>query len=84
MGMSIFMMNMMGIILTFPQERDVFLREIGSNMYGVSSYFVGRTSTELPFVTIVPFAWCAAIYWIIHFNNDNPGKFFIFGKLRLS
>ena len=75
------MTSMMGILLTFPVEREVFLREIGSNMYGVSSYFVGRSSTEFPFLTLIPFIFSAVIYWIIGFNS-TVGKFFIFGKLH--
>ena len=80
LGVSQFMMSMMGILLTFPAEREVFLRETGSNMYSVSSYFFGRSSTEIPFLTLMPFTFCAIIYWIIGYNNYNPGKFFIFGN----
>eukprot|EP00331_Platyophrya_macrostoma_P006837 CAMPEP_0176428008 /NCGR_PEP_ID=MMETSP0127-20121128/12909_1 /TAXON_ID=938130 /ORGANISM="Platyophrya macrostoma, Strain WH" /LENGTH=556 /DNA_ID=CAMNT_0017809639 /DNA_START=239 /DNA_END=1909 /DNA_ORIENTATION=- len=76
-----FMMSMMGILLTFPSEREVFLRETGSNMYGVSAYFFGRSSTEIPFLTLIPFCFSCIIYWIIGFNNYNPGKFFIFAAI---
>ena len=80
LGVSQFMMSMMGILLTFPSEREVFLRETGSNMYGVTSYFFGRSSTEIPFVTLIPFIFSCIIYWIIGFNNAHAGKFFIFGN----
>ena len=80
LAVSQFMMSMNGVILTFPLEREVFLRETGANLYSVSSYFFGRSSTELPFLTLLPFIFCCIVYWIIGFNNSNPGKFFIFGN----
>ena len=77
---SNFMTSMMSVLLTFPSERAVFLKEQGSNMYSVSAYFLGRSVTELPFITIFPFIFACIVYWIIGYNNDNPGKFFIFGN----
>lgn len=41
-----------GIIFSFPSERAIFLKEIGSKYYTVPSYFFGRIFVEMP-VTIV-------------------------------
>jgi ABC-type multidrug transport system ATPase subunit len=50
----IFMAAMMGTaqpaLLTFPQERPVFLREYSTNHYSVVSYFLSRLTVEI-FVT---------------------------------
>lgn len=75
---AVFMSSSMTVVLTFPAERAVFLREYSSNMYSVSSYFFGRSTTELPFVIIFPMIMGAISYYIIGFNDYNPGKVFFF------
>ena len=71
-------LSMMPVLLTFPAERALFLKEQGSNMYSVSSYFFGRSLVELPAIIFFPVIWSLILYWIIGFNNYNAGKFFIF------
>lgn len=65
--------------LTFPSERPVFLREYSANMYSVSAYYFGRSSTEIPFVVIFPVLMTVICYYIIGYN-ESAGKFFIFSK----
>lgn len=36
------------VILLFPDERPVFLREQGSSMYSPTIYFISKMVTELP------------------------------------
>jgi len=80
---SQFMTSMSSVLLTFPTERAVFLKENGAGMYSVSAYFFGRSATELPFVTLFPFIFSCIVYWIVGFNNTNPGKFFIFALFNV-
>lgn len=68
------------VALTFPSERAVFLREHSANMYSVSAYYLGRSSTEIPFVIAFPTLMTAICYYIIGYNDYNAGKFFIFRK----
>jgi ABC-type multidrug transport system permease subunit len=42
------------IILLFPEERPVFLREVNNKMYSVSAYFFGKLISEVPSTIIVP------------------------------
>lgn len=46
----ILMMSMFGTamptLLSFPEERPVFLREYSTNHYGVVSYFISRLAME--------------------------------------
>jgi len=37
------------VILTFPKEREIFLKQYSNNMYSVSAYYFGKTFAELPF-----------------------------------
>ena len=79
-SLAIFMSNCSSVVLTFPAERAVFLREYSANMYSVSAYFFGRSSTEVPFVVLSPILISAISYYIIGFNDYNASKIFIFSK----
>jgi len=70
--------SMSSVLLTFPMERALFLKELGSRMYSVSSYFFGRQSTEVPVIIFFPVIFSLIVYWIIGLNTINAGKFFIF------
>lgn len=72
------MTNLMPVILTFPVERGVFLREYSSNMYGVIPYFLGRSLIEMPVLILFTLLLDAICYYIIGWNDANAGKFFIF------
>lgn len=74
-----FMNAAMSVVLTFPSERAVFLREYSANMYSVSAYYFGRSSPEIPFVVLFPVLMTAICYYIIGYN-ETAGKFFIFSK----
>merc|ERR1712048_644317 len=51
---SLAIASMMGaaqpILLTFPSERPVFLREYAAHQYGVLPYFISKTLVEMPVV----------------------------------
>jgi ABC-type multidrug transport system permease subunit len=60
------------ILLQFPFERPVFLREYASGMYGSVPYFLAKTIVEI-FVTIITSIETYLIaYWIM----DLQGNFF--------
>lgn len=69
------------IILLFPSERAVFLREVNNNMYTVSAYFFGKIVSELPTSFIIPFIFSLVIYWAIGFATSFWYNFPLFGKL---
>lgn len=80
-SIMIFMTTCMSVVLSFPSERAVFLREQSSNMYSVTAYYLGRSTTKIPFAILFPAIMSAICYYIIGFNNHDVGKFFIFRKL---
>jgi len=57
--LSLSIATMMGaaqpVLLTFPSERPVFLREYAANQYGAVSYFVAKTLVELPVIMVSAF-----------------------------
>ena len=42
------------VILIFPDERPVFLREVNNNMYKVGPYFWAKIISEMPFSIVTP------------------------------
>jgi len=72
------------VVLVFPHERPIFLREVGNNMYSVSSYFFGRMFAELPMNIIVPIIYGSVVYFIIGLNQATWFKYPVFRKLSLA
>jgi len=68
------------VVLVFPQERPIFLREVGNNMYSVSSYFFGRLFAELPLNVIVPIIYGSIVYFLIGLNQATWFKYPVFRK----
>lgn len=64
---SLSIMAMMGaaqpVILQFPQERPVFLREYAANQYGVVPYFISKTLVEMPVVLMTQILTFLVTYW---------------------
>ena len=58
------------IILTFHSERVVFLKEYNMKMYGVTSYFLGKTTPEFIFLILFPILYSVAIYWPTNMNTS--------------
>lgn len=73
---------MFPVINVFPAEKSVFLRERGSKMYHVSSYYIGRTMAEVPLYMIAPTLFSVITYFMVGFQM-KADKFFIFLFLML-
>ena len=58
------------IILTFHSERVVFLKEYNMKMYGVTSYFLGKTTPEFIFLVLFPFLFSLIVYWPTNMNTS--------------
>lgn len=56
------------VILIFPDERPVFLREVNNNMYKVSPYFWAKVISELPFSIMTPVIFGCIVYYAIGYN----------------
>lgn len=51
------------VILLFPDERPIFLREVGNNMYSVTAYFFAKITSELPMSTLSPTLYGILVYY---------------------
>ena len=65
------------VILIFPDERPVFLREVNNNMYKTSPYFWAKVISELPFSIMTPVIFGVIVYFAIGYNPAAEA-FFIF------
>lgn len=64
------------VILVFPEERPIFLREVNNNMYDVSPYFCAKILSELPIGIGTPVLFGTVAYWALGLNPDI-GHFFL-------
>lgn len=66
------------VILIFPDERPVFLREANNGMYRVSAYFWAKILSELPIGILTPALFSATVYFAIGYNTQEWFKFPLF------
>ncbi|CAI2361090.1 unnamed protein product [Moneuplotes crassus] len=72
-----FMSGMFTVLITFLNERSVFLREYASKTYGLPSYFISKSVVDTPFQFIFPIITALIIYFAAGFEVD-AARFFIF------
>lgn len=77
MTMNITMNAIQNVILIFPEERPVFLREVNNNMYRVGPYFWAKVISELPFSIMMPSVFGCITYFCL-FLNPKASHFFVF------
>lgn len=65
------------VILIFPDERPVFLREVNNNMYKTAPYFWAKIISELPFSILTPVLFGVIVYYAIGYN-PNADNFMMF------
>jgi len=77
-NMSVAFSATQNIILIFPDERPVFLREVNGGMYSVSAYFFAKITAEFPLSIIIPVLYSVICYFSIGLNLIHASKFFMF------
>lgn len=68
------------IVLLFPEERPIFLREVNNNMYSPSAYFFGKIISELPSSFILPFVFGTIEYFALFYSRIVPETYFQYSK----
>lgn len=66
------------VILIFPDERPIFLREVNNSMYSVSSYFTAKITSELPVSILTPCIFGIIIYYPIGFTTYQDWRVAVF------
>lgn len=63
--------SMSGVLLTFPSEREVYLKEYNSKYYSAHAYVIGRLLLEFVQITIYPIINTVIIYFITGLNTHE-------------
>ena len=64
-------------LFMFPSQRALFLREKGTNSYGVLTYYLSKIVVDVPLQVVFPLLFSVISYFMIGFQT-NAGKFFIY------
>eukprot|EP00746_Dinoflagellata_sp_MGD_P132095 gnl/MRDRNA2_/MRDRNA2_65812_c0_seq1.p1 gnl/MRDRNA2_/MRDRNA2_65812_c0~~gnl/MRDRNA2_/MRDRNA2_65812_c0_seq1.p1 ORF type:complete len:656 (+),score=109.62 gnl/MRDRNA2_/MRDRNA2_65812_c0_seq1:101-2068(+) len=70
LGISAMMGSAQPVLLTFPLERPIFVREYASNYYGTVAYFLAKTLVELPLVFFVQLLMFSISYPIMKLQGN--------------
>lgn len=60
----------MPMILTFPLEMGVFIKERSNGWYSCGAYYIAKSLADLPFQVIFPIMYTAAAYYITEQINE--------------
>merc|ERR1712048_506249 len=58
------------LLLQFPSERPIFLREYAANMYGTIPYFLAKTLLEIPLAFLTSLETWLISYFIMGFSGN--------------
>ncbi len=72
-----FMNAIQNVVLVFPEERAVFLREQASSLYDISAYFLGKVLAEAPFDLLIPLMGLLIVYWSFDMTNVHGYNFWL-------
>ena len=64
------------VLLLFPDERSVFLREKSSGMYSLPAYFLGRVCSEVPNMIWIPSLLICVTYFVLGLSTNPITVFF--------
>lgn len=64
MSINQLMLPLLGSVLTFPAEKEIFRREHRSGFYTVNSYFTAKSLAELPFQVVFPLIFTIIVYFM--------------------
>lgn len=76
--MSTFMQSLNGVLLSFPAERVVFLKEENSKYYSTFAYLAGKLSLEYVQISIHPVINSIIVYFMADLNQDKAEYFFYY------
>ena len=68
------------MLLVFPQERPVFIREHISGTYGTTAYILAKSLVDIPVCLLESIIAILLTYWMVGFNGNF---FYIVGALTL-
>ncbi|XP_005094340.1 protein white [Aplysia californica] len=57
--------NMFAVVNSFPLELGIFIREYGTGLYRVDTYYLTKTFSEMPLFIVISVIFTAVTYWMM-------------------
>jgi len=80
------MSNVFGAItttlLSYPEEKKVFLRDRANSLYRVITYVVARSIAEIPVFFLTSSIFSLIVYWTAFLNDTFSYKYYTFGIIH--
>ena len=76
--LNMIMNAIQGVILLFPEERAVFLREQASGMYSPTAYFLAKVFSEIPGFIILPSLFVVISFFGLQLNDTSASHYQIY------
>ncbi|KAI8777536.1 protein white, partial [Biomphalaria glabrata] len=75
--------NIFAVVTTFPSELYIFLREYGTGLYRVDTYYLTKSLAEVPLVIVTTILFVAITYWMIGLYSSLESYLVANGVLML-
>lgn len=75
--MNQFQQSFNPVVITFPLERAIFLREQNSGLYGVYAYYIARIFPETLMAIFFPCVLTPITYFLVGLSTASASLFFI-------
>lgn len=72
------------VVLAFPVERSLFVKEQSQGLYGALPYFLAKLTADFPVQVFCVLNVCAIVYFGIGLNTNDWDKPCIFSKLHIA
>lgn len=56
-------------VALFPIEREIFLKEYDSGLYGIVPYYLSKLMIDLPLTALFPALFSAIVYYAVNLKN---------------
>jgi ATP-binding cassette subfamily G (WHITE) protein 2 len=67
--------GLIGVLNTFPKEKNIVNRERAGRAYDTASYFFAKLFVEIPLNVLPSIIFSCIIYWMVGLNPDRFGEF---------
>ncbi|GFO08500.1 ATP-binding cassette sub-family g member, partial [Plakobranchus ocellatus] len=64
------MTHLFAVLTSFPEEMHLVMREYGSGLYSMATYFFPKVIAELPMFILMSMIFISVDYWMIGFRDE--------------
>ncbi|KAL4474929.1 hypothetical protein ABPG74_001625 [Tetrahymena malaccensis] len=76
--MTMFQSGCMQILISFPSERGVYMREENSKYYTPITYAIGKITTDILLKIFYPIIYGTIVYFMVGYTHDYAYQYFIY------